>query len=320
MLKMDATLVVLLALGLTMAAATPVQYESDLDNALDSALDEDLDLPTNLRMAGGKIVPPGNDNYRFMVAIQPQYVENGATLSAPVCSGVLIAGFNRAVTPVTPAYWVLTSAHCALSGTSYQLFVGNNKITTQAANETITAADAPTRVTINSEYRESMLTGDLALISVTSIVPNTVSGPGGLTAARLSTVSDASKSFLINPVTMAGWGYPNDVFNGPSPSLRELTSWVVPNWYCAVRHLTLPVRRTHMCTAGLPNKGPCTGDSGAPLLATIRVNGTDTVRVVGLATHTPRDGCSRGKPGVFTRIGDYLDWIVQVTGYDADTA
>ena len=56
------------------------------------------------------------------------------------------------------------------------------------------------------------------------------------------------------------------------------------------------------------------GDSGAPLIA----SDDSGSRVIGLATLTPKNGCSRGKPGVFTRIGDYLNWISDITNYDAE--
>lgn len=55
------------------------------------------------------------------------------------------------------------------------------------------------------------------------------------------------------------------------------------------------------------------GDSGAPLVAN-----SDTERVIGLATLTPSNGCSKGKPGVFTNLGYYLVWITEETNYDTD--
>lgn len=52
------------------------------------------------------------------------------------------------------------------------LYAGQTKITIQSANDSV----ASTRAIINDEYRESMLTGDLALIP-TSI--NRTSSPYG---------------------------------------------------------------------------------------------------------------------------------------------
>ena len=41
-------------------------------------------------------------------------------------------------------------------------------------------------------------------------------------------------------------------------------------------------------------------------------------RVIGLATLVPANGCMRSKPGVFTRLGSYLPWIMQITNYNPD--
>ncbi|XP_034247886.1 chymotrypsin-like [Thrips palmi] len=310
-------LVLLLAVAaLSAAANVPWSDDDDLDNYLENDVDT-----TDLRMVGGDVVTDTN-TYSFMIGIQPKYTLNSVVTNAPFCSGVLIRGQTAAATAgaaPTDQYYVLTSAHCAQSGTSYDFFAGSiSVLNTQTASQ---AGVLATTAIINEEFRQTSMTGDLALIP-TTIVPSTT-GTAPITAATLGSITDSTKSYLINSVTMAGWGYPNDVFLDHSPRLRALSSWVVPNWYCAVRHLSMPIRRTHVCTAGLPNKGPCTGDSGAPLIA--ETSGTSssgsTTRgrvVIGLATHTPRNGCNRGRPGVFTRIGDYLNWIIQVTNYNPD--
>ena len=44
----------------------------------------------------------------------------------------------------------------------------------------------------------------------------------------------------------------------------------------------------------------------------------DVNRVIGLATLVPANGCMRNRPGVFTRLGNYLPWIMQVTNYNPD--
>ena len=62
---------------------------------------------------------------------------------------------------------------------------------------------------------------------------------------------------------------------------------------------------------------PLQGDSGSPLVVQNGNSGSGT-RVIGLATLTPTDGCSKGRPGVFTRLGHYLAWINSVTGYDPE--
>ena len=60
---------------------------------------------------------------------------------------------------------------------------------------------------------------------------------------------------------------------------------------------------------------PSQGDSGAPLIYEDSKRGS---RVIALATFTPENGCSKGKPGVFTRLASYLDWISSITNYDVE--
>lgn len=43
-----------------------------------------------------------------------------------------------------------------------------------------------------------------------------------------------------------------------------------------------------------------------------------TNRVIGLATLVPVNGCSKSKPGVFTRLGSYMPWIMQITNYQIE--
>ena len=69
-------------------------------------------------MVGGDIVTDAA-TFSYIVGIQPKYTQAGTTgdINAPFCSGVLIEGRTpgAAGAAPTPAYYVLTSAHCALS-------------------------------------------------------------------------------------------------------------------------------------------------------------------------------------------------------------
>lgn len=52
----------------------------------------------------------------------------------------------------------------ACRGSTYDLYAGSNKVTSQAASQANVAA---TTAIINDEFRQTMLTGDLALIPTT---------------------------------------------------------------------------------------------------------------------------------------------------------
>lgn len=59
-------------------------------------------------MTGGDVVTD-RQTYSFQAAIRPLR----GSLKLPVCSGIIIKGFNT--TTSSDAYWILTSATCALS-------------------------------------------------------------------------------------------------------------------------------------------------------------------------------------------------------------
>ncbi|XP_034247632.1 brachyurin-like isoform X2 [Thrips palmi] len=268
-------------------------------------------------MSGGEVVSDAS-TYSFQAAIQPRITQGGTAVGLNLCSGVIIQGsaLNTATPPVyADKYYILTSATCLLSGVTYDLYLGTNEVrgVTTPDIAGITRAD----VTFHPEALTSgMQKSDLAIISadaITTFYENVNSGKR-LTSASLPSISTSANSYLTNSVNMAGWGYPYDSFGGVSPRLRQLNSRVVPNWYCSVINFGKPVSSKHICTGGLINKGPCTGDAGAPLIH----RGNNGNRVIGLATLVPASGCQHSKPGVFTRLGNYLTWIMQVTNYNPD--
>ncbi|XP_026281817.1 chymotrypsin-2 [Frankliniella occidentalis] len=260
-----------------------------------------------LSMTGGDVVEDAK-TYSFQVAIRPRRTQNGLQVDLPVCSGVLILGSDAAG---ADAYFVLTSATCALAGTTHNIFIGKNEVKTTTSPD-VADQNANTAI-IHPEFLKTFTTADLAILPIDKAV-----GAAATSTALLLSVDDTTKSYLATKVKMSGWGYPNDVFKSPSPKLRQISSRVVPNLVCTLAHLGKPISGAHLCTAGLINKGPCTGDSGAPLIVEAAVEGTTVSKVIGIATLTPNNGCSRGRPGVFTKLGSYLPWIQSITNYDVE--
>ncbi|KAJ1527634.1 hypothetical protein ONE63_007597 [Megalurothrips usitatus] len=259
----------------------------------------------NLRMAGGSTVDDVA-TYSYQVAIRPLRRQAGQDVELPVCSGIVIRGTDNAVS-TTAVAWILTSATCALSGSSYRIYAGTNRVQSNTPADYY-LLDGSLAI-VHPEYLRTFRSADVALIPDQLWLPVTA-----VTVATLPTLSDGNKGYLAASVSMAGWGYPYDSFDAASPLLRQLSSRVVPNLICSLAHVGLPITGSHICTGGLFNRGPCTGDSGAPLAVTVAGNKT----VIGLATLTPANGCSRSKPGIFTRVGSYLGWIIKYTNYEAN--
>lgn len=66
-----------------------------------------------------------------------------------------------------------------------------------------------------------------------------------------------------------------------------------------------------MCVGGVKDKDSCNGDSGGPLMWTGSFEPTISARVylLGLVSLGP-SACGATIPGVYTRITDFLPWIL----------
>jgi len=70
---------------------------------------------------------------------------------------------------------------------------------------------------------------------------------------------------------------------------------------------------THLCAGGEDGKDSCNGDSGGGLFSDL-IEGQDKTgldrkwEVVGIVSFGP-NRCGNGKPGVYTRVSKYLQWI-----------
>ena len=93
--------------------------------------------------------------------------------------------------------------------------------------------------------------------------------------------------------------------------LRQVTVPVVSNESCAADYVEDRAKVTeNMLCAGLPagKLDACQGDSGGPLF----MDAGGTPVLVGIVSWGI--GCARpGKPGVYTRVGNYLEWMHEKT-------
>merc|ERR1712241_159686 len=76
----------------------------------------------------------------------------------------------------------------------------------------------------------------------------------------------------------------------------------------AQQKLDLPALSNEVCAGGEIGKDSCKGDSGGPLLA--RQSSVHPFMVVGVVSGGT-NRCGIGAPGLFTRVSNYRDWIVE---------
>lgn len=103
-----------------------------------------------------------------------------------------------------------------------------------------------------------------------------------------------------------GWGSLRSDGNGGSKQLRELPIKIVSESHC--KNYDDYVAETMICAGFLEGgRDTCLGDSGGPFVCPVR--GRESTFVLeGIVSFG--EGCAeRGKPGVYTRVRAFSDWV-----------
>ncbi|XP_030016002.1 serine protease 56 [Sphaeramia orbicularis] len=230
------------------------------------------------RIVGGSPAPPGS--WPWLVNLK---LDGGL-----MCGGVLV-----------DSSWVVTAAHCFAGSRSesyWTAVVGEFDITKTDPDEQVLKVN---RIIPHPKFNPKTFNNDIALVELTSPVVlsehvTPVCLPSGMEPPTGS------------PCLVAGWGTLYE--NGPSADVvMEAKVPLLPQSTCKSAFGKEEVTNTMLC-AGYLSGGidSCQGDSGGPLIYQDRISGR--FQLYGITSWG--DGCGeKGKPGVYTRVSAFSDWI-----------
>ncbi|CAD5120578.1 DgyrCDS9143 [Dimorphilus gyrociliatus] len=199
--------------------------------------------------------------------------------------------------------WIVTAAHCVNGGKNYpmnfwRILVGEHDRSKTDRSQKYHKVD---KLIIHENYDTRGYHNDIALFKTTTEIKfNNEVQPICLTKEHV----EADKLCFTT-----GWGATHFGDSKGSAKLQQVILPVVGHEQCSKPdYLGMSVNKKEMVCAGYPEgqKDACQGDSGGPLVCSKGPDGRYYLH--GITSWGV--GCAMAKkPGVFTRVSSYVDWI-----------
>ena len=206
--------------------------------------------------------------------------------------------------------WIVTAAHCVkdVSPSNLKVRVGEYNVldTTEAHSHTDRRI---TRVITHVSFDKQSYEYDIAVLRMVRPVdfqPN---------AIPICLPDDNVNDLVGRTGSVTGWGRRSE-YGQISPILREVHLPIISNEKCMSMYRLSGqnewIPKIFLC-AGTANGGKdsCEGDSGGPLVVKSRNGRYNLAGIISWGI-----GCGdRNRPGVYTRISEFKNWITRNTKY-----
>ncbi|VEN51792.1 unnamed protein product [Callosobruchus maculatus] len=291
----------------TTARTTHAINNGPTDSPLLPSIDE-CGTDTQDRIYGGEVA--GIDEFPWMALIEYEKDNGGHGF---YCGGVLI---NKR--------YVLTAAHCLkgkelpkswkLVGVRLGEYDTDNEIDCVGPPERRTCAPPPQNIPVEERIAHEQYDpydvnqyNDIALLRLAREV-NYTAFVKPVCVPNSQPVQN--KSFVSKKLTVAGWGKTET--SSESNIKLKLNVPVKSNNECVntYRQANVALRPSQMCAGGERGRDSCRGDSGGPLMSYEQNGGDQNWYAVGVVSFGPSPCGMENWPGVYTRVGSYMQWIV----------
>ncbi|KAK9530357.1 hypothetical protein VZT92_011863 [Zoarces viviparus] len=239
------------------------------------------------RIFGGMKSPPGA--HPWQVSLQTRSKGSSGPFNH-MCGGILLE-----------SCWVLTAAHCIISGVEMQVVLGGVDIEKDEIYDQVIPVE---KAIVHENYKETAfaLYNDIAMLQL-----KVMDRPYCAKETRyVKTACLPNQPFNSGTeCVISGWGVTETQKFGTN-KLMDARVHLISQEKCKAPHVYGDSPDDSMLCAGYLKGGvdSCQGDSGGPLVC--QRNGTHYV--VGVVSWG--DGCGlKNKPGVYANVGRFVDWI-----------
>lgn len=199
---------------------------------------------------------------------------------------------------LTPS-WVITAAHCiGKEGSIYRAVAHADNINSLNRAQ----IKMVSKIIVHSRFDKGTFDNDIALMKVES--PFDYNSPSG-SLSPICLEPDVPL-YPYDIATVCGFGA--KAFNQDTRTHLYKTDIAIIDQSLCNASFENSISGNMVCAGGMiqAKRDACTGDSGGPLMLEVG----NHMSLIGLVSFG-NDCATKGYPGVYTRVGNYYDWILR---------